>query len=199
MQPEAQLELLQRGLSAPEAALLRRAFDIAVTGHCGQTRDDGRDYVVHPLNVALLLRNTLGVTDARVLAAAILHDVAEDTEIGLDSLAADFPVRTVELVQLVTDPHPHMSSDERRAHYEAIWPDPEALLLKCADRLDNLSDALRTGGPAKQLHYAQRTRNEMFRPGCPAGEHPIAGPLLRAAVESCESPSAGSPADGLSL
>lgn len=98
-----------------------------------------------------------------------------------------FPARTAEIVDRLTDPHPDMTSDERREHYRArIWPDPDATLAKSADRLSNLADVLLTGDRDFIRRFTARTRNELLSPGAAPAGHPVAGPLLRAAVEACE-------------
>jgi GTP pyrophosphokinase len=182
------LTRLTAGLPDGDAALVCDAYRLAEAAHRGQSRKHGTPYIGHPLAVAETLRE-LGIDKGEVLAAALLHDTLEDTTVGDRELAA-FPPRTGEIVRLVTDPRPGMSSEERRLHYQDIWGDADATLVKAADRLSNLGDALLQPRPEFCAHYAERTRHEMLGPESPLPAHPIVGPLLRAAVERCDAAAA---------
>jgi (p)ppGpp synthase/HD superfamily hydrolase len=181
---EDRLIRLTAGLSNGDAAVVRAAHRLAEEAHRGQRRKHGTPYIEHPLAVAEILRE-LGVDAGDVLAAALLHDTLEDTTVT-DRDLATFPVRTREIVRLVTDPRPRMSSQERRVHYRDIWRDSDATLVKAADRLSNLGDAPLQPCPEFCAQYAERTRHEMLGPESPLPGHPVVGPLLRAAVERCD-------------
>jgi len=133
----------------------------------------------------LILGDDLGVTDPAILAAGLLHDAVEDSPLTVDDLG-DFPRRTRELVALLTDPHPAMTGRARRAHYRQIWKDPDASLLKAADRLSNLCDVVAHADPAFTRRYVRRTRREILGDGMPLAAHPVAAPLLRAALERAD-------------
>ena len=135
------------------------------------------------MDVACIARERFGVTDGRVLAAALLHDVLEDTDVRD---LGEMPDRTVELVRLLTDPCPDMTSAERADHYRVIWADPVATVLKACDRLSNLADALLQHDRGFCARYAARTRRELLRPDLPLAGHPVAAPLLEAAIRRCE-------------
>jgi (p)ppGpp synthase/HD superfamily hydrolase len=78
--------------------LVERAMRVASCRHRGHNRKDSDlPYISHPASVALILRKA-GFNDEQVLAAALLHDVVEDTEYSRESLAAEFPARVVEYV-----------------------------------------------------------------------------------------------------
>lgn len=160
--------------------MIERAFQLAVRGHAGQLRAQGGPYIAHPIAVAGMLVDVFGVTDPEVLCAALLHDAREDTNISELAIAAISP-RTLAMVRLLTDPRPHMSSDERREHYKGIWADSDATLIKMADRLSNLHDVLRHPDPEFARRYAARTENEMLSaPEC--ANHEPGGRLLREAA-----------------
>src|ERR1700748_1609543 len=68
--------------------LLTRAFDFAAHAHAGQVRSSGQEFVYHPWNVARILAGLQ--LDEATLAAALLHDVVEDTEVTLDEVKGEF-------------------------------------------------------------------------------------------------------------
>jgi (p)ppGpp synthase/HD superfamily hydrolase len=182
------LEDLASRLAPPDGALVRRAYDLAAGAHAGQRRRHGTPYIEHPVEVAWIAHERFGVVDGRVLAAALLHDVLEDTEV---TDLSEFPERTVELVGLLTDPCPDMSSARRRERYREIWTDRDATVLKACDHLANLADALLQHDSGFCARYAWRTRRELLEPGQPLAADPVAGPLLEAAVRRCEARAAG--------
>ncbi len=85
------LTAVTAGRPAEESDILRRAASLAARAHAGQQRASGEPYVQHSLAVAKILAD-LGL-DHETLAAAILHDVVEDTGIALDDLKRDFGAR----------------------------------------------------------------------------------------------------------
>lgn len=175
-------EELAGRLRAGDAAVLLAAYRLARHAHAGQRRRHGTPYIEHPVAVACLAHERFGVGDGRVLGAAMLHDVLEDTDV--QDLSA-FPARTAHLVRLLTDPD-HELGGERRRRYAEIWADREATVLKACDRLSNLADALLQYDPGFCARWAWRTRSEMLRPGLPLRADPVAGPLLEEAVRRCE-------------
>ena len=181
--PHPGLSPLLAGVPASDAALLREAYAVAERAHAGQIRRQGTPYIDHTVEVTLLLHDRLGVTDAAILAAGLLHDAVEDSEFTVDDLG-DFPERTRQLVALLTDPEPEMTRAGRRAHYREIWRDPDATLLKAADRLSNIRDVVAQGDPVFTRRYVRKTRREIVGRGLPLAAHPVATPLLLAALEA---------------
>src|SRR3984893_13759221 len=129
----------------PEAdrALIRRAFDIAERAHNGQHRLSGEPYVEHPLAGAGLLAELRLDTDT--LAAALLHDTVEDTEVTLDDVRGDFNEHVAKLVEGVTKLGKiHVHSREQaqaeniRKMLVAMAEDIRVVLIKLADRLHNM-------------------------------------------------------------
>ncbi len=188
MDTQQQIEDLAACLEPADAALVRRAYLLARRAHAGQRRRHGTPYIEHPVAVARIAHDRFGVRDGEVLAAALLHDLLEDTDVtDLDG----FPARAVELVRLLTDPYPEMSSEHRRRRYAVLWADRDATVLKACDRLSNLADALLQYDPGFCTRYAWRTRNELLRPGLPLATDPVARPLLEAAIQRCEARAGG--------
>jgi (p)ppGpp synthase/HD superfamily hydrolase len=182
------LEDLACRLDPPDGDLLRRAYRFADTAHRGQRRRHGTPYIEHPVTVAWLAHETFGVTGGEVLAAALLHDVIEDTDC---TDLSEFPARTVELVELLTDPELPWPGRHRGGYPAALWADRDATLLKACDRLSNLADSLLQYDPDFCARYAWRTRRDLLAPGLPLATDPVARPLLEAAIRRCEEHAAG--------
>jgi len=82
---------------------MERAWRIAGVAHAGQTRKASDiPYLVHPAAVALILQRS-GFADEHLLAAAILHDVVEDTDWTLERLADHFPPEVMDIVDVLTE------------------------------------------------------------------------------------------------
>jgi len=79
------LRISYQSLSADDKKMIRLAFDTAVGAHNGQRRKSGEAYIFHPISVAKIVAKEIGL-DATSIAAALLHDVVEDTDITLDDL-----------------------------------------------------------------------------------------------------------------
>jgi len=127
--------------TAQRLPLVRAALEKARTAHEGQVRNGsgGMPYVEHPMRVASLLDEH----DYRqeVLAAALLHDVVEDSETTLEELRAEFGDEVAGLVGALTDDESIDSYRERKAeHRERVAAaDGEAMAIYGADKLTNTS------------------------------------------------------------
>lgn len=128
----------------PEVSLVlvAHAAAYAAEAHVKQKRKAGDEpYINHPLRVAQAAAEAgLG---AEAIAAAMLHDVVEDTDRSLEDLADRFPPRVVDLVRRLTKWWPDDApGDVKRAgnpvYYGAIREDADALAVKLLDRADNL-------------------------------------------------------------
>lgn len=98
-------------------------------------------YIVHPLQVAqILAEETNYRVTPKIIAAAILHDVVEDTEENIDS----FPQQVQRIVHLVSDPKESDSDKKDPAHrlaaIQRIRKNPDAIMVKMADRYSNLTE-----------------------------------------------------------
>ena len=139
--------------AAERSPLVRSALAQARSSHAGQIRNGsgGMPYVEHPIRVAGLL-DEHGYRD-EVLAAALLHDVVEDSETTLDELREQFGAEVAGLVGALTDDEAIDSYRERKAeHRERVAAaDGEALAIYGADKLTNvttLRDAYAAEGDA---------------------------------------------------
>lgn len=120
------------------------ALLLAERAHRGQTRrHSGDPYIVHPIRVAARAEH-FGLGE-HAQAAALLHDVAEDTAVTLDDLRAhpDLTQRTVALVTLLTKWWEPDEAVEKPEYYRRILEDLTATALKVLDRADNLDDMVR--------------------------------------------------------
>jgi (p)ppGpp synthase/HD superfamily hydrolase len=119
--------------------LVRRAYAFAECAHRGQRRKDGQAYISHPVRVARLL-GTLGY-DEDVLAAALLHDVVEDTAVTVDEIRAAFGPRVALLVDCVSE-DPALPGAERKVAYrERVRLAPrDARAICAADKVCNIED-----------------------------------------------------------
>lgn len=128
--------------TAANRALLWEAFDLATTAHTGQKY--GEDpYGVHLLEVLDIVRKH--TSDPDLHAAALLHDVIEDTSMGRADIAAWCNPRVVALCDAVTDGDGQNRRERKERPYRLIPKTPGALLIKLADRLANMRACLRTG------------------------------------------------------
>jgi len=126
--------------AAERSALVRRAYEVASEAHAGQTRNasGGRPYIDHPIAVAAQLLEQ-GFSD-EVLAAALLHDVVEDSELEIPDIREAGGSRVAELVAVLSDDESLDSYEERkREHRERVEAaGPDALAIYVADKLTNV-------------------------------------------------------------
>ncbi len=132
-----------------QVVLLARAFAFAARRHVDQRRKGERaePYLNHLAEVAELVAEASGGEDVVLVAAAILHDVVEDTPTSLEELDRLFGPEVAKLVAEVTD-DTGLSSAERKRRQLARAPklSPRAKRIKIADKISNLR-ALRTSPP----------------------------------------------------
>jgi len=126
--------------AAERSALVRRARQLASEAHAGQTRNasGGRPYIDHPVAVAAQLVEH-GFSD-EVLAAALLHDVVEDSELEVADIRKAAGARVAELVAVLSDDEGVDSYEERKREHRGRVAEagPEALAIFVADKLTNV-------------------------------------------------------------
>ena len=130
--------------------MVERAFTLCVTAHAGQKRVSGEDYYYHPFNVAKIVIS-LGM-DSQSIAAALLHDVVEDTDYTLDDIKEMFGEDVALLVDGVTkigrlnfSTKEQQQAESLRKMLIAMGKDIRVIIIKLADRLHNMRtiDAMR--------------------------------------------------------
>ena len=144
-----------------EAAWLRGVYDLADTAHDGQHRASGEDYIEHPVSVARILADM--EMDRATIAAAILHDVVEDTVVTSAEVSAKFGPEIAQLVDGVTKLTriPYQSKEDAqvenlRKMFMAMARDIRVIIIKLADRLHNMR-TLASLPAAKQQTIARET------------------------------------------
>ncbi len=154
-------------MDAEEIGYIRRAYEIASEAHEGQFRRSGEPYIIHPVQVALILYK-LGM-DGESMIAALLHDVVEDTELTEDDVKKEFGEDVANLVEGVTKlgKVPLFTKEEQQAEnvrkmLMAMSQDIRVIIIKLADRIHNMR-TLAFMKPHKRREKAQETL-EIYAP-----------------------------------
>src|ERR671939_43741 len=147
--------------------LLARAFRRSAQAHEGQQRRSGEPFVRHPWGVAKILAELR--QDDATLAAALLHDVVEDTDTDLDDIREEFGDEVARLVDGVTkltrirfQSREQAEAENYRKMIMAMAEDERVILIKLADRLHNLRE-IEYLGKQKQIQKAKETL-EVYAP-----------------------------------
>ena len=169
------LEQAVKYLPAEKVELVVRAYSFAATAHSGQLRASGEPFLEHPYQVALILTGLQ--LDATALAAALLHDVPEDTDFSVKDIEEKFGPDVAKLVDGVTKlgklalPEPveggrsaprEQQAENLRKMLVAMAEDLRVVFIKLADRLHNMRtlDAL----PARKRNSVARETLEIYAP-----------------------------------
>src|SRR6187401_1700615 len=147
--------------------LIRRAFTTAEERHRGQLRRSGEDFIHHPWGVSRICAELR--LDEQTIAAALLHDVVEDTETELDDVRAEFGNEIAQLVEGVTkltrisfQSREQAEAENYRKMIVAMAQDVRVILIKLADRLHNMR-TIEYLGKQKQVQKARETL-EVYAP-----------------------------------
>jgi GTP pyrophosphokinase len=140
---------------------LESVYELANAAHQGQLRASGESYIEHPLSVARILADM--EMDKETIAAAILHDVVEDTVVTGEQVCAKFGPEIAQLVEGVTKLTriPYQSKEDAqvenlRKMFMAMAKDIRVIIIKLADRLHNMR-TLASLPPEKQQSIARET------------------------------------------
>ncbi len=150
-------------LSKEDKKLIRSAFDVAVDAHKGQRRKSGEAYIFHPIAVATIVAEQIGL-DATSIAAALLHDVVEDSDdYSISDIERMFGENVARIVDGLTkisslkkDTDISMQAENFRKMLLTLNDDVRVIIIKIADRLHNMQtmDAMRAD---KQVKIASET------------------------------------------
>jgi guanosine-3',5'-bis(diphosphate) 3'-pyrophosphohydrolase len=147
--------------------LISRAFAFAARAHEGQQRRSGEEFVLHPWGAAKICAQLR--LDDETIAAALLHDVVEDTDVALDDVRAEFGEDVAKLVEGVTkltrvqfQSREQAQAENYRKLIMAMAEDARVILIKLADRLHNLRE-IEYLGKQKQVQKAKETL-EVYAP-----------------------------------
>lgn len=155
------LESCEKNIKSFDRSLITRAFHLCVDAHKRTIRASGEPYYTHPFAVALILARELVLDDVSI-AAALLHDVVEDTEFTLEDIRAEFGPTVAEIVDGVTkisgvfNSHVVTQAASYRKLLLSMVNDVRVILVKFADRLHNLR-TLEFLPPHKQQRMARET------------------------------------------
>ena len=142
-------------LRKAEREMIKDAFTLARDAHAHQTRDSGIPYIMHPLAVALIVIREMRQNDAAIIAAALLHDVVEDTDVTIEQIRSKFGPDVAFLVDAVTKPNKEQV-DNFQHILASVNGDIRVLVLKIADRLQNMR-TLEGLPPRKQYKVSSET------------------------------------------
>lgn len=148
-------------IQSDNISLLLTATAFAADKHRNQRRKDveASPYINHPIALANILKNEGGIADAKVLAAALLHDTIEDTDATAEELEGLFGKEIATIVLEVTDDKSLAKAERKRLQVEhASTIGHRAKLVKLADKICNLRDLI-SSPPAG---WSQQRINEYF-------------------------------------
>ncbi len=138
------LRISYQTLSNEDKKLIRSAFDVAVDAHKNQRRKSGEAYIFHPIAVAKIVASEIGL-DAVSIAAALLHDVVEDTEYTLDDIERMFGETIARIVDGLTkiahlkkDMNISQQAENFRKMLLTLHDDVRVIIIKIADRYHNM-------------------------------------------------------------
>jgi len=167
MGPELIIERIKQYDPAANFELIEKAYYYAQKAHAGQKRISGEPYIVHPVEVALILTEI--EMDTASICAALLHDVIEDTDMGYNAVVNEFGEEIALLVDGVTKlsrinfkSKEDAQAENLRKMFLAMAKDIRVILIKLADRLHNMR-TLEYQSERKQKEIALETM-EIFAP-----------------------------------
>ena len=156
------LKISYQSLSKDDRKLIRLAFNTSVDAHKNQRRKSGEPYVFHPISVAKIVASKIGL-DATCIAAALLHDVVEDTDYDENKITEIFGKTICKIVvgltkisKLSKDENVSLQAENFRKMLLTLNDDVRVILIKIADRLHNMQtlDFMPSG---KQIKIASET------------------------------------------
>jgi GTP pyrophosphokinase len=156
------LRISYQTLTPEDKKLIRKAFDVAVDAHQDQRRKSGEAYIFHPIAVAKIVASQIGL-GATGIAAALLHDVVEDTDISISDIERLFNPKVAQLVEGLTkiaqvqkDLNVSMQAENFRKMLLTLNDDVRVILIKLADRLHNMQ-TMESMAESKQIKIASET------------------------------------------
>lgn len=138
------LRISYQDLTKEDKKLIRSAFDVAVDAHKNQRRKSGEAYIFHPIAVAKIVASEIGL-DAVSIAAALLHDVVEDSDYTLDDIERMFGETIARIVDGLTkiahlkkDMNISQQAENFRKMLLTLHDDVRVIIIKIADRYHNM-------------------------------------------------------------
>lgn len=154
------LKSIKSSMDKTDRKNIRQAYEIAVEAHSKQRRKSGEPYILHPIEVARICAEEIGLGPTAIVAA-LLHDVVEDTDVSLDQISDQFGEKIANIVDGLTKlKHDFSPTNLQAENFKKVLStlvyDVRVVLIKMADRLHNM----RTIGAMpkhKQLRIAAET------------------------------------------
>lgn len=137
------LRMLKPKLKPGDKEMLRTAFEMAAEAHKTMRRKSGEPYILHPLAVAAICVDEIGL-GVRSTICALLHDTVEDTDITLDDIKTEFGNEICKIVDGLTkisavmDTNTSQQAENFKKILLTLTDDPRVILIKLADRLHNM-------------------------------------------------------------
>ncbi len=160
-QYRALLRALKPKLKSGDKELVRSAFEIAVNAHKTMRRKSGEPYIFHPLAVAMICVEEVGL-GVRSTICALLHDTVEDTDVTLEDIQSEFGTEMAKIIDgltkiaTVVDNNTSQQAENFKKILLTLTDDPRVILIKLADRLHNMR-TLDSMKREKQLKIASET------------------------------------------
>jgi len=157
------IETIRKYRPSTDLSKVQEAYLLACKAHENQKRQSGEPYIVHPLNVAIILAQL--ELDLETIEAGLLHDVVEDTTVSLEDIEKQFGKEVAELVDGVTKlkqltykttDKQEIQAENYRKMFLAMAKDIRVILIKLADRLHNMR-TLEYKNHEKQVEKARET------------------------------------------
>ena len=156
------LKVSYQTLSDDDKNLIRKALDLAIDAHKDQFRKSGEPYIFHPISVAKIVAEKIGL-DANSIAAALLHDVVEDSRYDIIKVGSLFGQKIAKIVEGLTkisrlkkDKILSIQSENFRKMLLTLNDDVRVILIKIADRLHNMR-TMESMSPEKQIKISSET------------------------------------------
>jgi len=161
------MKRMQENRPQDDLAIVKKAYDYSLRVHEGQTRASGDPYLIHPLEVALVLAEMK--MDPVAVAAGLLHDSVEDTSVTIGDIQKEFGEQVAHIVEGVTKiskidfaTREEQQAENLRKMMLAMVDDIRVVLIKLADRLHNMR-TLEHLAPDRQHKIAEETL-EIYAP-----------------------------------
>src|SRR6266849_6293921 len=155
------MKRMQENRPQDDLTIVKKAYDYSLRVHAGQTRASGQPYLVHPLEVALVLAEMK--MDTVAIAAGLLHDSVEDTSVTVVDIRKEFGEQVAHIVEGVTKisaidfaTREEQQAENLRKMMLAMVDDIRVVLIKLADRLHNMR-TLEHLPPERQQKIARET------------------------------------------
>jgi len=161
------LRVLRPSLQKGDKALIRKAFDIALEAHKNMRRRSGEPYIFHPIAVAQIAAEEIGLGPTSIICA-LLHDVVEDTSVSLETVEKEFGKKVATIIDGLTkisgvfDQTSSIQAENFRKMLLTLADDVRVILIKLADRLHNMR-TLDSMPRDKQLKISSET-NYLYAP-----------------------------------